>query len=134
MQYAGSCAQQLWKDYRKLISWTKTENQSRIKMSHIIPDIPRIYRFALSFEGWSPALEAFPIVNAEEKIVGGFTIGDGPTWNCFLSGKGYPESLFLGDGKCFITPRRADDGSINELVVSIQRINDESRTFNPEEE
>ena len=94
----------------------------------------RQYRFTLAFDGWTPAYEAFPIVNVEGILVGGFMVDDGPKWNCFISGKGYPESLYLSDGKCFITPTRAKYGYIDSLVVSILKINDESKTFNPEED
>lgn len=103
-------------------------------MDHLHREVPRIYRFTLGFEGWSPAFEAFPIVNAEDIIIGGFTVVEGPTWNCWISGKGYPESLFLSDGKCFVTPSRGEDGSIDKLIVSIGKISDESRYFNPEED
>ena len=93
----------------------------------------RILKFAVSFPSWSPAFEVFPIFNVERVLVGGFTVGDGPVWNCFVSGKGYPESLYLEEGRCYVTPCSAEDGSIDELIISIKKINDQSIRFTAEE-
>ena len=91
--------------------------------------LPNEKKFTTVFEGWSPANEVFPIVNAEKVLIGGFLVIEGPVWKCFVSSRGYPESLSLEDPSSppWITPIRGSDDSIIQLMVSTIKINDESK-------
>ncbi len=86
-------------------------------------------KFAVGFDGWTPAFEVFPIVNSDNLVVGGFLVIEGPVWKCFVAKHGYPESLSLGDNDNppWITPVRAADDSIVKLVVSSVKTSEESK-------
>jgi hypothetical protein len=88
-----------------------------------------VKKFTTVFEGWSPAHEVFPILNAEKVLIGGFLVIEGPVWKCFISARGYPESLMLEDpdNAPWVTPIRNSDGAIDQLLVSTIKMNDESK-------
>lgn len=93
----------------------------------------KIVRFQISFEGWSEANKAQPITSETGTIIGGFTVSEGPVWNCFVSRHGYIESLFLTDG-VFATPIIGDHGAISEIKISIDSISEFSKKVYIQEE
>ncbi len=94
----------------------------------------KVVRFTTFFDGWSPAFEVFPIMNAEGILVGGFTVIDGPVWKCFVASRGYSESLRLMDGNLYVHPVRDSSGAIVKLVLSAYKEDQESRQIKPEDE
>jgi len=86
-----------------------------------------VYHFDVILEGWSPAGEVFPVVNENSDLVGGFTVSDGPIWKCFVSARGYPESLAITSGNPFYVTPITESGAIVELRLSMIKINEESK-------
>jgi hypothetical protein len=98
-------------------------------MEQSVNDLTAIRRFTVGTNGeWTPANQTFPIESSEGQIIGAFLIVEGPAWACFISGRGYYESLWLDtDTPPYISPIRSEDGSVQKLVVSRKKLNDESK-------
>lgn len=86
-----------------------------------------------SFDGWSSALETFPIYSETSGVlVGTFAVGDGPVWRCSIAKTGYPESLRLTAGDAvWLTPEKLI-GEIISLTLSDKKINNESKQITVE--